>query len=113
MRLKKMRPLLFFVFFIMFNRIRGQLLTDVGEYHNQVFVGSGYTESFANTTYGINHQRYFSKIKRDITGILDFTSPLSYVSFTRFIFRKGIQVDMYKKHNFRLPIALVTSSVKK
>jgi hypothetical protein len=98
---------------LFFKNSRAQLLTELGEHHNQFFVGTGYTESFANITYGINHQRYFKRLKKEIVGILDFTSPLSDQYFTRFIFRKGFQLVVYKKNYFRVPVALVTSSVKK
>ena len=93
--------------------MKAQLLNQLGEHHNQLFVGSGYTQSFANITYGINHVRYFKFLKRDVVGILDFTSPISNQYFTRFIFRKGFQLDVYKRRDFKIPIALVTSSVRK
>jgi hypothetical protein len=92
---------------------KAQLFTKLGNHHNQFFVGAGYSESFVNTSYGINHTRYFKCFKRDIIGILDFSSPLSYKCYTRFIFRKGFQFDVYKKNNFKLPIAIISSSVSK
>jgi hypothetical protein len=107
------RVILFVLLCAPFRELYAQLLTELGEHHNQLFVGSGYTESFANITYGINHTRYFKRLKRDIVGILDFTSPISNHYFTRFIFRKGFQLDAYKRKNFRIPVALITSSVKK
>lgn len=90
-----------------------QLFTRNSEYHNQIFVGPAYTQSFANITYGINHWRYFKIIKREVVGILDFSSPISPQYYTRFVFRKGFQLDVYKKKDFRLPIAFVGSSVHK
>lgn len=95
------------------NKVEAQLLTQLGEQHNQFFVGSGYTNSFGNVTYGINHTHYFKKLKKEITGILDFTSPLSKHYFTRFIFRKGFQLDVYHNKEFKIPLALVTSSERK
>ncbi len=92
---------------------KAQLFTKLGNYHNQFFVGAGYSESFLNTSYGINHTRYFKCFKRDIVGILDFSSPLSYKCYTRFVFRKGFQFDIYTKNNFKLPIAIISSSVSK
>jgi len=90
-----------------------QLFTKLGEHHNQFYIGLGYSDSFFNTTYGINHTRYFKRLKRDISGILDFSSPLYYKYYTRYIFRKGFQFDIYKKNDFKLPIAIISSSVKK
>ena len=92
---------------------KAQLFTKLGNHHNQLFVGAGYSESFLNVSYGINHTRYFKCFKRDIVGILDFSSPLSYKCYTRFVFRKGFQFDIYKKNNFKLPIAIISSSVSK
>ena len=92
---------------------KAQLFTKLGNYHNQFFVGAGYSESFSNISYGINHTRYFKCFKRDIVGILDFSSPLSYKCYTRFVFRKGFQFDIYKKNNFKLPMAIISSSVSK
>jgi len=92
---------------------KAQLVTELGGSHNQFYIGSGYSDSFFNTTYGINHTRYFKRLKRDISGILDFSSPLCFKYYTRYIFRKGFQFDIYKKNNFKLPIAIISSSVKK
>ena len=104
---------LLFLFCVFFLKAPAQLLTELSPHHNQVFIGSGYTDSFANITYGINHVHYFKKLKREISGILDFTSPISRQYFTRFIFRKGFQVDAFKKGKFKFPIALITSTEKK
>lgn len=93
--------------------IKGQLYTNLGEQHNQIFMGAGYSDSFSNIHYGINHVHYLKIIKRDLIGILDFSTPLSHKYFTRFIFRKGFQLDLYKKKDFKLPISIITSSVKK
>ncbi len=92
---------------------KAQLYTNLGEQHNQFFVGAGYYNSFSNITYGFNHTRYFKVIKRDVTGILDFSSPLAKQYYTRFVFRKGFQIDAYKHNNFKIPVAIVTSSIKK
>ena len=105
--------ILFFLLCVSQKVIKAQLLNELGEHHNQFFVGTGYTESFANVTYGINHVRYFKILKRDVVGILDFRSPISNQYFTRFIFRKGFQLDVYKRRDFKIPIALITSSVRK
>ncbi|MGZ3932665.1 MAG: hypothetical protein ACXVP0_15465, partial [Bacteroidia bacterium] len=45
--------------------------------------------------------------------ILDFSSPVSAKYYTRFVFRKGFQLDVYKKKDLKFPIAIVTSSVRK
>lgn len=99
--------------FIFYSSVKAQLVTNLGEQHNQFFVGSGYSESFANITYGLNHTRYFKKLKRNIDGIIDFSSPLNAKYYTRFVFRKGFQFDIFKKNNFRLPIAIISSTVRK
>jgi hypothetical protein len=99
--------------FIFYTPVKAQLVTNLGEHHNQFFVGSGYSESFVNITYGLNHTRYFKKLKRNIDGIISFSSPLNAKYYTRFVFRKGFQFDIFKKNNFRLPIAIISSSVKK
>lgn len=99
--------------FIFYTSVKAQLVTNLGEHRNQFFVGSGYSESFANITYGLNHTRYFKKLKRNIVGIIDFSSPLNVKYYTRFVFRKGFQFDVFKKKNFRLPIAIISSTVRK
>ena len=109
----KKNILFLFLLGVFFQKTSAQLLTELGQYHNQVFVGTGYTNSFANVTYGINHVHYFKIIKREIAGILDFTSPISNQYFTRFIFRKGFQIDAFKKGKFRLPVAVITSTERK
>ncbi|MGZ4038716.1 MAG: hypothetical protein ACXVPQ_12875, partial [Bacteroidia bacterium] len=98
---------------LLFCRSQAQLLTRMGDYHNQVFAGPAYTQSFGNISYGFNHWRYFKIIKREVVGILDFSSPVSAKYYTRFVFRKGFQLDVYKKKDLKFPIAIVTSSVRK
>ena len=93
--------------------VKAQLVTNLGEHHNQFFVGSGYSDSFGNITYGLNHTRYFKKLKRNISGIIDFSLPLNINYYTRFVFRKGFQFDVFKKYNFKLPVAIISSTVRK
>jgi hypothetical protein len=93
--------------------LSAQLLVNTGNYHNQFFIGSGYHDSFGSATYGFNHTKYFKRIKKNITGILDFSTPLSPNFYTRLIFRKGFQFDCLKKNDFKLPLSIITSSVKK
>lgn len=93
--------------------MRAQLYTRLGQKHNQFFVGSGYSNSFINLDYGLNHSRYFKRLKRDVIGILDFSTPLSYNCYTRFVFRKGFQFNIFQKNNFCLPMAIISSTVKK
>ncbi len=104
--------ILIFVFFYAYN-CGAQLLTNLDRHHNQVFLGVGYTQSFGNISYGINHSRYFKRLKKTITGILDFSSPISPQYYTRFILRKGFQLSVYQKNNFQVPIACITSSVRR
>lgn len=90
-----------------------QLVVNTGKFRNQFFVGAGYHDSFGSIAYGLNHTKYFKIIKKEITGILDFSSPLSANYYTRFVFRKGFQLDCYKKNDFKLPLSIITSSVRK
>jgi hypothetical protein len=99
--------------FVFYTSVKAQLVTNLGEYHNQFFVGTGYSESFANIKYGLNHTRYFKKLKRNVDGIIDFSLPLNAKCYTRFVFRKGFQFDICKKNNFRLPLAIISSTVRK
>jgi len=78
--------------FVLYTSVKAQLVTNLGEHHNQFFVGSGYSDSFGNIIYGLNHTRYFKKLKRNISGIIDFSLPLNVRDYTRFVFRKGFQV---------------------
>lgn len=103
----------FLLSFIFYTSVKAQLVTNLGEHHNQFFVGSGYSDSFANITFGLNHTRYFKKLKRNIDGIIDFSLPLNTKIYTRFVFRKGFQFDIFKKNNFRLPLAIISSTVRK
>jgi len=73
MKTKKILTLLSLYFFLL--QGRAQLFSNMGRFHNQAFVGSGYTSSFGNISYGLNHTRYFKRIRKDIVGILDFSSP--------------------------------------
>jgi hypothetical protein len=99
--------------FVFYTSVKAQLVTNLGDQHNQFFVGSGYSQSFVNITYGFNHTRYFKKLKRNIDGIIDFSSPLNAKYYTRFVFRKGFQFDIVKKNSFRLPLAIISSTVRK
>ncbi len=91
-----------------------QLYTSLGENsHNQLFIGTGYSNSFGNITFGINHKKYFRVIKKNIVGILDFSLPVSDMSYTRFVFRKGFQIEIFHKENFKIPFSIISSSVHK
>jgi hypothetical protein len=89
-----------------------QLLTNLGEYRNQVFLNSGYYLSFGNYSLGWIHSERWKLIKRDIAGILDFSFPFSDTSHTKFVFRKGFQTNIWANDKFRLPIAIISSSDK-
>ncbi len=102
-----------FLSIVLHTTCSAQLFTKLGDQHNQFFVGSGYSQCYGNITYGINHARYFKIIKRDVIGIIDFSSPLYYKYYTRFVFRKGFQFDICRKNNFKLPIAIISSTIKK
>ena len=92
--------------------VSAQLLTNLGEYRNQVFVNSGYYLSFANYSLGWIHKEHIRFLKRDIAGIIDFSFPYSDTSHTKFVFRKGFQTNIYEGETFRLPIAIISSSDK-
>lgn len=91
---------------------RAQLLTNLGDYRNQVFVNTGYYNSFANYSLGWFHNEHLKFIKRDVSSILDFSFPISQTSFTRFVFRKGLQMNVWQDSTWRLPIAIIGSSDK-
>jgi hypothetical protein len=113
MAFKKITSICLLFVCLVHQNAQAQLYSNLGSFRNQIFVGSGYTQSFGNISYGINHSRFFKRLKRDVVGILDFSSPLSNRYFTRFVFRKGFQFDACKKNDFRLPVAIITSSVRK
>jgi hypothetical protein len=92
--------------------IRAQLLTNLQGYRNQTFVNSGYYLSFANYSVGWIHSERIKFLKRDVTGIIDFSFPYSHASYTRFVFRKGLQTNIWSNETFRLPVALIGSSDK-
>lgn len=89
-----------------------QLLTNLGKYHNQVFVNTGYYLSFANYSVGWLHKGYVKFLRKELVGILDFSIPYSDKSNTKFVFRKGFQMNVWGKNDFRIPIALISSSDK-
>ncbi|MEO8759614.1 MAG: hypothetical protein ABI388_01460 [Bacteroidia bacterium] len=113
MNVLKKRLVCLLLSLLFYTSAKAQLVTNLGEHHNQFFVGSGYYESFANITFGLNHTRYFKRIKRNIDGIIDFSLPLNDEIYTRFVFRKGFQFNVFKKNNFRLPLAFISSTVRK
>ncbi|MGZ3866496.1 MAG: hypothetical protein ACXVC6_04625 [Bacteroidia bacterium] len=93
-------------------RVSAQLLTNLGAYHNQLFVNSGYYLSFANYSIGWIHTEHPKFLKRDIAGIIDFSFPLSDTSHTKFVFRKGFQANIASVGSYRFPVALISSSDK-
>ena len=109
---KKNTGIFIILFFVAFGS-RAQLYVKLGPLRNQFFIGSGYSESFSNISYGINHTRYFKRLKRTIVGIIDFNSPVYYKDYTRFVFRKGFQFDLFQLKSFKMPLALISSTVKK
>ena len=89
-----------------------QLLTNLGEYRNQVFLNSGYYLSFGNYSVGWIHNERIKFLKRDVAGIIDFSFPISNTSYTKFVFRKGFQTNIWANDKFRIPVALISSSDK-
>jgi len=53
---KKYGTVLYFLI-VVYRPVKAQLYTNLGSYHNQFFVGAGYSESFANINYGINQDQ--------------------------------------------------------
>lgn len=91
---------------------RAQLLTNLGPYRNQLFLNSGYYLSFANYSLGWIHKEHIKLIKRDVMSILDFSFPISNNFYTRFVFRKGLQTNIWQDSTWRIPIAILGSSDK-
>jgi len=89
-----------------------QLLTNLGEYRNQVFLNSGYYLSFPNYSLGWIHSEHWKFIKRDVSSILDVSLPYSQTFYTKFVFRKGLQTNIWANETWRIPIAVIGSSDK-
>ncbi len=89
-----------------------QLLTNLGEYRNQVFLNSGYYLSFPNYSAGWIHNEHFKFINRDVSSILDISFPYSQKFYTKFVFRKGLQTNIWANETWRIPIAVIGSSDK-
>ncbi|HXB41192.1 MAG TPA: hypothetical protein VNZ49_11670 [Bacteroidia bacterium] len=92
--------------------LRAQLLTNLGQYRNQLFVNTGYYLSFANYSVGWFHNEHVKFLKRDVAGILDFSFPISNNFYTRFVFRKGFQANIWQDSTWRIPVAIIGSSDK-
>lgn len=91
---------------------RAQLLTRFDPYRNQLFANSGYYLSFANYGFGWIHGEHIKFLKRDVAGILDFSFPVTSRFNTRFVFRKGLQTNIWQDSTWRIPIAIIGSSDK-
>lgn len=91
---------------------KGQLLTNLGQYRNQLFVNTGYYLSFANYSLGWFHKEHINFLKRDVASILDFSFPISQNFYTKFVFRKGLQANIWQDSTWRVPLAIVGSSDK-
>ncbi len=92
-------------------RSKSQVLTDMGSYRNIFQSSISYTGSFSNTTFGIARREYFKLIHREIIGILDVSFPVNNHFFTKHILKKGFQVDLVQKGNFRLPFTFASASI--
>jgi hypothetical protein len=110
--LRGAKILLFILVMSVSRKASAQLLTNLGEYRNQIFLSSGYYLSFANYSVGWIHNEHIKFLKRDVAGILDFSFPFSDTSHTKFVFRKGFQTNIWANETFRLPVALIGSSDK-
>ena len=102
-----------FLFFVLLFSSHGkaQVLFNIGEYRNMIYVSSGYNGSFTNITTGVGRRDYIKLIKREVVGVLDGSFHVSDLFFTRYSIRKGIQFDLYQKDWFRLPFMFASTSI--
>jgi hypothetical protein len=91
--------------------LKSQVLFNMGEYRNLAYTSAGFNNSFENVTIGIARRDYIKKIKREVIGVLDVSLPLSPNFFTRRSVRKGFQVDLWKKNDYKIPFMFASSSV--
>ena len=88
-----------------------QILYDMSNYRNVVYTASGYTGAFENVTIGIARRDYVKLIKKEVIGILDVSLPVSNQFFTRHAIRKGFQIELYQKNNFKIPFMFASTSI--
>src|ERR1041385_9232218 len=100
------------IYFILIGSfIRGQVLCDMYPYRNVTYINSGLNNGFANTTIGIARTEYIKCIDKKIIGILDISLPVTDMFFTRRLIRKGLQLELINKNNFKLPFLIASSSI--
>lgn len=102
-----------FVYVLLFSiqNSNAQVLFNMGGYRNLAYVSSGFNANFENVTFGIARRDYVKLIKREVIGLLDASLPLSHNFFTRHAIRKGFQIDVYKKNNFKIPFMFASTSI--
>ncbi len=103
---------LLLIYFAVGNISWAQLLTNLSGFRNQVFVNSGYYQSFANYSFGWIHNERIKFLKRDVASFLDVSLPYQQSGVTKFVFRKGVQATIWGKEDFKIPLAIIGSSDK-
>lgn len=102
----------FFIFTVMYTcHGKAQVLFNMGDYRNMLYVSSGYNGSFTNITTGVGRRDYVKLLKREVIGVLDASFHVSDLFFTRHSIRKGLQLDLYHKDDFRLPFMFASTSI--
>jgi hypothetical protein len=100
------------IYFILIGSfVRGQVLCDMYPYRNVTYINTGLNNAFANTTIGIARSEYLKCINKKIIGILDISLPVTDLFFTRRSIRKGLQLDLINKNDFKLPFLIASSSI--
>ena len=88
-----------------------QILFDIGDYRNLSYISTGYNSAFENITIGIARRDYVKLIKREVIGVLDISLPITNHFFTRHAIRKGFQMNLCNKGNFKIPFIFASSSI--
>ncbi len=103
--------IVFLLFLPFFNK--AQLYSHLeADHHNSIFINTGFQRSFLNYSFGIIHTKYQKRLKRDLTEILELTLPYSNKIFnTQYVFRKGLQINIYQSKTFNLPFSMISSSI--
>ncbi len=110
-----LNKIIFFIFVYLslfsFLNSNAQVLFNMGNYRNLAYTSTGFNENFENITIGIARRDYVKLIKREVIGLLDASLPLSHHFFTRHAVRKGFQIDVYKKNDFKIPFMFASTSI--
>ncbi len=103
---------LFFILTLFSVSVKSQVLFDMGKNRNLAYISSGFKDGYANATIGIARRDSIKFLKRELIGLLDVSLPLIQRAFvTKHSIRKGFQIDLYKKVEFRIPFMFASSSI--